>query len=107
MIKRQGQREPVYQMYKQSHQKNVIANGLMILHRISHLSNLRQSRKNKLSKIVILNHNLLLRMNRNRLKNKYLSIILTMLELVLISRRNRKLIRLIRCRILMKRRRRS
>ena len=68
MIKRQSQRESVYQMYKQSHQKNVIANGLMILHRINHLSNLRQSRKNKLSKTMILNHNLLLRKNRNQLK---------------------------------------
>ena len=80
----------------------------MILLRINPLSNLRQSRRNKLSKIamMILNHSLLLRRNKSQSKMNNLSITLNIKEPLSRSRRSPKRNWLIKWR-LMKRRRRS
>ena len=60
MIKRKDQRELVFRRLKNSQQKNVV-NGQRVPMTISAMSNLRQSRKNKLLNISMrnLNNNLM------------------------------------------------
>ena len=73
MIKRKVQRESVFQMPKRSQQKNVVC-SLMILHQINPQSNLRQSRRNKLSSTSKRNLNLnLMSIWRNKEKRNNLS----------------------------------
>ena len=72
MTKKKDQRESVFQKLKNSQQKNVV-NGQRVPVTLSAMSNLRQSRSKKLSKIaIVLSHNLLLKRNRNYKKKKSL-----------------------------------
>ena len=73
MTKKKDQRELVFQRLKNSQQKNVV-NGQRVPVTLSAMSNLRQSRSKKLSKIaIVLSNNLLLKRNRNYWKKKSLS----------------------------------